>query len=181
MKKCGMCKKINYSDIVQYLWKLANHVTSLLTSLDKSKSYTSADNISKLKGCRSYQCCLCFIESALMKAPSIFLGFSYFLPTLFLDNQDKLLYFNTTETKFLSKRLCMKTVNLLRETNNQEAASLDFYFREYSRVRSLRDLRRYIQLVVKTGSQLTCARPFIKPNFIRQKMKFRRKIKSTAK
>lgn len=28
MKKCGMCKKINNSDIVQYLWKLANHVTS---------------------------------------------------------------------------------------------------------------------------------------------------------
>ena len=27
-RQCGMCKKINNSDIVQYLWKLAIHVTS---------------------------------------------------------------------------------------------------------------------------------------------------------
>ena len=77
-----------------------------------------------------------------MKAPSIFQGVSYFLRTLFIANQDKLLYFNTTDTKFLSKEdsiqvmasirngwsvNCIKTVNLLRETNNQEAAILDLH------------------------------------------------------
>lgn len=39
-----------------------------------------------------------------MKAPSLFQSdVSYFFPTHFKDNQDKLLYFNTTDTKFLSK------------------------------------------------------------------------------
>ena len=71
----------------------------------------------------------------------------------------------------------MKTVNLLRETNNQEAAILDFYLEsivELDHCGTSEDTsswwsKRDLNLdALEHG--FTCARPFITQNFIRQKM-----------